>query len=108
MTRPRDPDIATRRETAPRTHGSFFGRRKGHKLRAHQADLIESLLPRLALDISHSRARPISPKSSTRRSTMSGSKSDSAAASIWSPKRWPFRIPGSSAASPMSTAWQRS
>jgi tRNA (guanine-N7-)-methyltransferase len=33
------------------THGSFFGRRKGHKLRLHQADLIENLLPRLALDI---------------------------------------------------------
>ena len=33
-------------------HGSFFGRRKGHKLRAHQAELIEHLLPRLALDIS--------------------------------------------------------
>ena len=32
-------------------HGSFFGRRKGHKLRAHQAYLIEHLLPRLALDI---------------------------------------------------------
>ncbi len=32
-------------------HGSFFGRRKGHKLRVHQADLIEHLLPRLALDI---------------------------------------------------------
>jgi tRNA (guanine-N7-)-methyltransferase len=32
-------------------HGSFFGRRKGHKLRARQADLIEHLLPRLALDI---------------------------------------------------------
>ncbi len=31
--------------------GSFFGRRKGHKLRAAQADLIETLLPRLALDI---------------------------------------------------------
>ena len=30
---------------------AFFGRRKGHKLRAHQADLIEHLLPRLALDI---------------------------------------------------------
>jgi tRNA (guanine-N7-)-methyltransferase len=30
---------------------SFFGRRKGHKLRSHQADLIEHLLPRLALDI---------------------------------------------------------
>ena len=32
--------------------GSFFGRRKGHKLRAHQADLIADLLPRLALDTS--------------------------------------------------------
>ena len=31
--------------------GSFFGRRKGHKLRAHQADLVENLLPHLALDI---------------------------------------------------------
>jgi len=29
----------------------FFGRRKGHKLRVHQLDLIEQLLPRLALDI---------------------------------------------------------
>jgi len=36
---------------AQHTHGSFFGRRKGHKLRAHQADLIEHLLPRLTLDI---------------------------------------------------------
>ena len=32
-------------------HGSFFGRRKGHRLRAHHADLIEHLLPRLALGI---------------------------------------------------------
>ena len=32
-------------------HGSFFGRRKGHKLRIHQADLIENLLPHLTLDI---------------------------------------------------------
>jgi tRNA (guanine-N7-)-methyltransferase len=31
--------------------GSFFGRRKGHKLRAHQADLVENLLPHLSLDI---------------------------------------------------------
>jgi tRNA (guanine-N7-)-methyltransferase len=30
---------------------AFFGRRKGHKLRAHQADLIAHLLPKLALDI---------------------------------------------------------
>jgi tRNA (guanine-N7-)-methyltransferase len=36
------------------THGSFFGRRKGHKLRLHQADLIEHLLPHLALDIAAS------------------------------------------------------
>jgi tRNA (guanine-N7-)-methyltransferase len=31
--------------------GAFFGRRKGHRLRAHQAALIDQLLPRLALDI---------------------------------------------------------
>jgi tRNA (guanine-N7-)-methyltransferase len=31
--------------------GAFFGRRKGHRLRSHQADLIEHFLPRLALDI---------------------------------------------------------
>ncbi len=37
--------------TAPHAHGSFFGRRKGHKLRAHQADLIAHLLPHLALDL---------------------------------------------------------
>src|ERR1700704_4786111 len=36
---------------AIRSQGSFFARRKGHKLRLHQADLIENLLPRLALDI---------------------------------------------------------
>ncbi len=36
---------------AAHPHGSFFGRRKGHKLRLHQADLIEYLLPRLSLDI---------------------------------------------------------
>lgn len=30
---------------------SFFGRRKGHKLRPHHASLIEDLLPRLVLDI---------------------------------------------------------
>jgi tRNA (guanine-N7-)-methyltransferase len=32
-------------------HGSFFGRRKGHRLRIHQADLIENLLPHLSFDI---------------------------------------------------------
>jgi tRNA (guanine-N7-)-methyltransferase len=36
---------------AVRPQGAFFGRRKGHRLRAHQADLIEHLLPRLSLDV---------------------------------------------------------
>ena len=31
---------------------AFFGRRKGHKLRKRQAELIDTLLPRLALDLS--------------------------------------------------------
>ena len=36
---------------ASHRQGSFFGRRKGHKLRAHQADLMGNLLPHLALDL---------------------------------------------------------
>ena len=46
-----DHDGAASGDGGGRSHGSFFGRRKGHKLRLHQADLIENLLPRLALDI---------------------------------------------------------
>ena len=42
-------------ESSDHAHGSFFGRRKGHKLRVHQAELIAELLPKLALDI----ARPV-------------------------------------------------
>jgi tRNA (guanine-N7-)-methyltransferase len=42
---------ASRDAIARPSRGSFFGRRKGHKLRAHQADLIQNLLPRLSLDI---------------------------------------------------------
>lgn len=38
-------------EAPSRQHGSFFGRRKGHKLRPHHAALIADLLPHLALDI---------------------------------------------------------
>jgi len=41
-------------ETAERQPRAFFGRRKGHKLRPRQARLIETLLPRLAIDL----ARP--------------------------------------------------
>jgi tRNA (guanine-N7-)-methyltransferase len=51
---PRDStprDASSGDDTGAHPHGSFFGRRKGHKLRIHQADLIEHLLPRLAIDI---------------------------------------------------------
>jgi tRNA (guanine-N7-)-methyltransferase len=33
-------------------HGAFFGRRKGHPLRARQVELFSSLLPQLALNLS--------------------------------------------------------
>ncbi|MGC2812305.1 MAG: tRNA (guanine(46)-N(7))-methyltransferase TrmB [Bradyrhizobium sp.] len=49
----RDPDHrdSSSDAAAAPAQGAFFGRRKGHKLRAHQAGLIEQLLPRLSLDI---------------------------------------------------------
>jgi tRNA (guanine-N7-)-methyltransferase len=45
----------TEQDQAPR---AFFGRRKGHPLRPHQAALMASLLPRLAIDLG---ARPPDP-----------------------------------------------
>jgi tRNA (guanine-N7-)-methyltransferase len=48
---PTDRDMPPDEGAAAHAHGSFFGRRKGHKLRIHQADLIAHLLPQLALDI---------------------------------------------------------
>jgi len=48
---PTDRDAPSDDGGADHTRGSFFGRRKGHKLRSHQADLIEHLLPHLSLDI---------------------------------------------------------
>jgi tRNA (guanine-N7-)-methyltransferase len=54
MTAPRDTgdrDAPPDDGASAHGHGSFFGRRKGHKLRIHQADLIDNLLPHLALDI---------------------------------------------------------
>lgn len=39
-------------ESEPHRNRAFFGRRKGHKLRSRQAQLIEMLLPRLAIDLS--------------------------------------------------------
>ena len=48
---PGDRDAPPDDGAAAHARGSFFGRRKGHKLRIHQADLIDNLLPLLALDI---------------------------------------------------------
>ena len=48
---PGDRDAPPDDGAALHARGSFFGRRKGHKLRIHQADLIDNLLPHLALDI---------------------------------------------------------
>jgi tRNA (guanine-N7-)-methyltransferase len=39
-------------EASERSARAFFGRRKGHRLRPHQAHLLETLLPLLALDLS--------------------------------------------------------
>src|SRR3984885_419101 len=39
-------------DTAVEAQRAFFGRRKGHNLRAHRAELIADLLPKLSLDIS--------------------------------------------------------
>ena len=51
MSRVRSVDETAADGEAGRAHGSFFGRRKGHRLRSRQADLIEHLLPHLAIDI---------------------------------------------------------
>jgi len=45
------PGMTAMRHSADQPR-AFFGRRKGHKLRPHQARLIETLLPQLALDLS--------------------------------------------------------
>lgn len=41
-------------ESAPHHARAFFGRRKGHKLRKRQAELLDTLLPQLAIDLSAS------------------------------------------------------
>jgi tRNA (guanine-N7-)-methyltransferase len=45
--------MADRETPTHRSGAFFFGRRKGHPLRARQAALFETLLPRLALDLQH-------------------------------------------------------
>jgi tRNA (guanine-N7-)-methyltransferase len=42
----------TATDSGSRPARAFFGRRKGHRLRAGQAELFDTLLPRLALDLS--------------------------------------------------------
>jgi tRNA (guanine-N7-)-methyltransferase len=42
----------TTNDEKPELRRGFFGRRKGHRLRPQQAALIETLLPRLAIDVS--------------------------------------------------------
>jgi tRNA (guanine-N7-)-methyltransferase len=41
----------TVKDENPEARRGFFGRRKGHRLRSHQAALIDTLLPRLALEL---------------------------------------------------------
>jgi tRNA (guanine-N7-)-methyltransferase len=43
-------ESANAKDNAPR-RGAFFGRRKGHPLRARQTELMRTLLPRLAVDL---------------------------------------------------------
>lgn len=45
-----EPASLARTGSRDRPQGSFFGRRKGHRLRPHQNDLIAHLLPRLGFD----------------------------------------------------------
>jgi tRNA (guanine-N7-)-methyltransferase len=47
----RDSGTMTIDDDKAETRRGFFGRRKGHRLRSHQAALIDTLLPRLALDL---------------------------------------------------------
>ena len=42
-----DSEVSDRRRG-----GAFFGRKKGHELKRHQAELMQTLLPRLAVDLS--------------------------------------------------------
>lgn len=56
MTKSADDTTSSHQPATDHGHGSFFGRRKGHKLRNHQADLIAHLLPRLVLDIENTDA----------------------------------------------------
>ena len=53
-------DIGAMNDRPPQQTGAFFGRRKGHPLRLHQASLFETLLPQLAIDVG--KAAPADPR----------------------------------------------
>ena len=69
-----DPD-------SPATQRAFFGRRKGHPLQPRQAALFDTLLPRLALDLTKPAPADLRALFADR-STRCGWKSASAAPSI--------------------------
>ena len=47
-----DPRVTMTKHSEDQSQRAFFGRRKGHPLRARQVELFEALLPRLAPDLS--------------------------------------------------------
>ena len=47
-----DPRVMMTKHSEDQSQRAFFGRRKGHPLRARQVELFEALLPRLAPDLS--------------------------------------------------------
>ena len=52
-------DMSASDQEQQRRHTSFFGRRKGHRLRRHQAELVDQALPKLALDLATPAPQPL-------------------------------------------------
>ena len=79
------------RRRAGRSADKVYGRRRGRRLRVQKTDLLETLLPRLAIEPPDEGAR-LDPVASVRtaRRAMSGWRSASAAASIWPPMPRPI------------------
>jgi tRNA (guanine-N7-)-methyltransferase len=52
-------DMSVPDQEQQRRPASFFGRRKGHRLRRHQAELVDQALPKLALDLATPAPQPL-------------------------------------------------